>query len=221
MWYKLKRILIYPDGVTEKQVYPAWWKPWANTIAYYPLKEDVLDYSWNWNNWSWNPNSFTGWVANYSWNSTTLPYSIIYRDAYTVSVWVVSEVTSWFKSVMGQHSNSYYWFNILFIKNNNVNYITGNSGYEFTRYYDSNLNWWKLLTCTSDWSTTKLYINWELKATWTYWWKRSDTLYMWYDHWYNGWAFTWKISELIVEDKVRTAQKIQDYYNQTKSNYWL
>ena len=23
MWYKLKRILIYPDGVTEKQVYPA------------------------------------------------------------------------------------------------------------------------------------------------------------------------------------------------------
>ena len=24
MWYKLKRILIYPDGVTEKQVYPAY-----------------------------------------------------------------------------------------------------------------------------------------------------------------------------------------------------
>ena len=40
MWYKLKRILIYPDGVTEKQVYPAWngdlskiWTPTSFTLS--------------------------------------------------------------------------------------------------------------------------------------------------------------------------------------------
>ena len=33
MWYKLKRILIYPDGVTEKQVYPAK-MPWYQEVEY-------------------------------------------------------------------------------------------------------------------------------------------------------------------------------------------
>ena len=33
MWYKLKRILIYPDGVTEKQVYPDK-MPWYQEVEY-------------------------------------------------------------------------------------------------------------------------------------------------------------------------------------------
>ena len=43
MWYKLKRILIYPDGVTEKQVYPYKYpyKPTSNTLLYMPLDWDL------------------------------------------------------------------------------------------------------------------------------------------------------------------------------------
>lgn len=48
MWYKLKRIMMRPNGV-EKQVRPKWWwKPWANTVLYLPLDWDVVDYSSAW-----------------------------------------------------------------------------------------------------------------------------------------------------------------------------
>ena len=49
MWYKLKRILIYPDGVTEKQVYPA-----------------VLEYDFTtWTHW-WTPDT-SAWLQNSNW----------------------------------------------------------------------------------------------------------------------------------------------------------
>lgn len=41
-WYKLSNIYIW-----TQQVRPGGWKPWANTIAYYPLESDANDYSWN------------------------------------------------------------------------------------------------------------------------------------------------------------------------------
>jgi hypothetical protein len=42
-----------------------------------------------------------------------------------------------------------------------------------------------------------------------------------------GWSAVWgryfdgRLSNVIIEDKVRTAQDVADYYNLTKSNYWL
>ena len=44
----------------------------------------------------------------------------------------------------------------------------------------------------------------------------NNTFYLWYDHWYAGWAWNGKISELIFENKIRTAQEISDYYDLTK-----
>jgi hypothetical protein len=40
--------------------------------------------------------------------------------------------------------------------------------------------------------------------------------------WWQSWSNTWALmDELIVEKAWWTAQEISDYYNQTKSNYWL
>lgn len=42
----------------------------------------------------------------------------------------------------------------------------------------------------------------------------------WRKHW-NTNFFRWYISEFIWENKNRTDVEILDYYDQTKSNYWL
>lgn len=235
MWYKLKRILIYPDGVTEKQVYPAWWKPNVNTVAYYPLKENVNDYSGNWYNWSWNPNSFAWWVANYSWASTTLPTSIINANPRTVSCWVNDEgvgVGTHNISVYGQHTTVNYGFCLGYnMKNNDNTYrinivVSGGSGYATSNgvmySYPTALTWWHHIVFMRDSSKSYLYVDGVYIGNTTYSGQTSsNTFYLWYDHWYDGWAWNGKISELIFEDKTRTAEEILNYYNQTKSKYWI
>jgi hypothetical protein len=214
------------------QVRPSGWKPWANTIAYYPLKEDVLDYSGNWNNATWNPNSFTGWVANYSWASTTLPTLLAQAKPLTLSVrindwgvWVWTHNIS----VLWQHTYSWYWLCLTYNMEWNNNYRVGfvlsaNSWNSFLieKTYPNKIIWWHLVTLTRDANIANLYIDWEYIGQTTYSWKTSNrTFYLWYDHWYDGWAWNGKISELIFEDKTWTAQEVADYYNQTKWNYWI
>lgn len=68
MWYKVNK-----RYVGTQQVRPSGWKPWSNTIAYYPLETDANDASWNWHNASWvSGSSYTtvSWKlsANFDWN---------------------------------------------------------------------------------------------------------------------------------------------------------
>lgn len=209
--------------VGTTKVRPSGWKPWANTIAYYPLESDVLDYSWNWNNWSGSPNSFTDGVANYSWNSTTLPKAIINRSVYTVNVWANNSGQTKNTCFIWQHTQSSYWFNMVYTKNSMARYITwpNSNTYSMATYNDANIQGWHLITWVSDGTTMYLYVDGEQKATNTYRGTNNQTLYMGYDHWYNGGAWNWKISKLIIENKVWTADEIVSYYNQTKWNYGL
>ena len=69
----------------------SWWLPWANTLLYMPLNWNVLDYSWNNNNWTIDGSvSFsTVWTMQYAvfnwWaiDLTTLPdfYSFCLDEA--------------------------------------------------------------------------------------------------------------------------------------------
>jgi len=216
--------------VWDKQVRPTWWQPWANTLAYYPLKEDVLDYSGNWNNATWNPNSFIWWVANYSWASTTLPTSLAQAKPLTLcarindgGVWVWTHNIS----VLWQHTYSGYGLCLIYNMEWNNNYRVGfifstNSwaASVLEKTYPNAITWWHLVGLTRDTNIAKLYIDWEYIWQTTYSWKISNmTFYLWYDHWYDGWAWNGKISELIFEDKIWTAQEVADYYNATKDNY--
>ena len=82
---------------------------------------------------------------------------------------------------------------------------------------------WKYVTITFNGSNTvKIYINWVLD------WTNSSAnvpsgtgfaIGANYNH--NGNRWKGGVSELIVENKVRTDQEISDYYNLTKSTYWL
>jgi len=208
--------------------------PWANTIAYYPLKEDVLDYSGNNNNWSWNPNSFTDGVANYSWNSTTMPVALVSSWTITVNVWFYQEAgaADFNKNIsfLWQHTTQNFWFSLKSNSYHDSLYHTyllqsGWSGYATTYSVSTTSStpriWWHNVVWMRDASKIYLYLDGQYQWETTYSWLSSNAFYMWYDHWYDGWAWTGKLSQLIFENRIRTATEISNYYNQTKWNYWI
>lgn len=86
-----------------------------------------------------------------------------------------------------------------------------------------------LMTATVDWWTYKIYKNWSLVQTYSgatiRWWSSTWTrFYIWwaiYSDWTKrsntlSYSYIW---ETILEDRVRTATEIADYYNAFKSDY--
>lgn len=236
MWYKVKRIL-----VGDKQVRPYRFNPWSNTVLYCPLKDDILDHSWN-----------------HTMTAVTSSYGTVAKDStwyYYFNWWyITSENYTWPKqatvstrvnSHTKHHSNLGYWWAFsshyrdsspyhyfAFIPGTEnqatINVTTSNSpsSWVWTDVYW--LLWpnvWRLQTMTysaTDW--WKFYENWELKFSQNIWYDLAQ--YNWPTNIWATFAFTdqyyeWYISEVIYEDKVRTAQEILDYYNWTKSNYGL
>jgi hypothetical protein len=75
---------------------------------------------------------------------------------------------------------------------------------------------------TREWSSWKTYRNnvlfWNATGSGSVWY---NTEVIWnYRPWDKN-PFIWYMSDFIIENKVRTTQEISDYYNQTKTNYWL
>lgn len=75
MWYKLKRILIYPDGVTEKQVYPHY----------------IFDFQHNWDLWwtqAFTSNSWmTTWFDSWQW--------WYWKSTYSMWAWAAIQPPQW------------------------------------------------------------------------------------------------------------------------------
>ena len=225
MGYKLQKIYI-----GQNQVRPdTWWKPWANTIAYYKFDWNLNDSSGNNRNLSMYTGSFsyttTSWGAKYVrfnssayTNTLSIPFN---RTAYTISGWYTLDAvsSSYQKILLDMRADSNYrpraysynnemvwvvsfegrwatfvansWYYIVTVYNNNV----------VTSYINTNVEW----TETYSWSATSCTLRLN---------RASDNTSSIYG---NGWG----ISELIIENKARTAQEISDYYNQTKANYWI
>ena len=216
-----------------------WWKPWANTIAYFPLKEDASDYSWNWYNGTrvgTETYTLLWWVqaATFSTNTgsqkSAKNYITTTADRHTQPI-----TFSWW---IYQIDTNYDWKNP-FSNSNLSDSSNNNYGIRTARSYQLNVWWsstdydtstpvlydqWTLLTTTIENWISKFYVNWTLKYTanvwwdawvhwnWSIWAKRWDAFIYWWDWW---------VREFILENKARTAQEILYYYNLTKANYGL
>jgi hypothetical protein len=71
----------------------------------------------------------------------------------------------------------------------------------------------------------KIYINgvnvWSMSATGTPdFWTNND-IYIWSNEDWTTSLFYWLMSNLIIEDKEWSATDVSNYYNSTKSLYWL
>ena len=207
------------------------WTPWANTIAYYPLESDAKDYSWNNNDGTNNGVTFSNvwgvdcavftsastkiWLP-WFWNFTTL----------TVSAWIKTTASISVSQVVGiapTSDNKNFSLSI-------YNWTATLSRYTWNSYNitDGTVNDWTwhniIGTYTSAW-WTKLYVDWvyiDADSTTTAVSSSSGYTFIgWHQSWQSMFAYSWNISNVILETAERTAQDVQDYFNQTKWDYWI
>jgi len=216
--------------LTLKNFYKTWWTPWANTIAYYPLDSTntVNDISGNWYNLTntmvvfWNYGGVS--CASFDWATSKLTATIWtlpqWASPRTMSLWLYY-IGGANRSIMWYWANRTKWWCFI------INYAASSEWYWLTPYYDdvySNItttSTWMLLTGIYDGTNFKLYINGELACT-----SANITLvtsWINFEIWnpYNTNYLYWYVSNVIIENKVRTATEILDYFNQTKSLYWI
>ena len=232
-WYKIKRVLTW-QGWVEKQIYPAGWEPNANTVAYYPLTSDFSDASWNSRNLtnSWATITTQWWRACWYWNgSSYAEYSWYWltNTARTINVWCYctqASNTQWVVHISTYSVIAPSWS--LWVKFNlwNTNVWPWDWTNASAESVTANVTaWWHNIIVTQSWNTTKLYIDWSLIWTISNYPSEANT-----PNWWSLWSkyysahsekLTWYLSAVILENKVRTAQEISDYYNLTKSTYGL
>ena len=226
MWYKVKRIMVRPNGV-EKQVRPdTWWKPWVNTVFYFPLKSDILDYSWN------NISASGGWTITYQWWAWALISSVITINYstqptnFTASCFMKNVTTSDIIVAFGNLQSSW-WYKGWDIATNVYNAWQPNSirieclWASPTRKQAFTPTLWNttirhLATFVKDWTNSMwyFYIDWSLVGSQSLVWKASTWSYR-----ISEWKmYMW---DVILENKCWTAAEVSKYYNKTKATYWL
>lgn len=202
-----------------------WWQPWANTIAYWKLDGDTTD--------SWPNHATLIGTPNFA-TSGSLTYWVFSDD---IVYWALStstpiSISSWLN--LTNYDNSYMWYFAIWDTAYNRYYLWLNNGKKImllqneqnkTSTTSCPENQWFNLVFTTDWTTTYAYLDWTLIYTVAAWHSVSWTnVYVWCRQepskfkaeWWKGY-----ISNLIIENKVWTADEISAYYNQTKWNYWL
>jgi len=230
MWYKVQSRF-----VGTQQVRPSWWKPWSNTLLYMPFKTDLLDHSWNWvsftNSWGVTIQNgaayFTG--SNYLYSKSFNSISS-YQTNCTISVWFKNtSSTNAERTAIHQFyygSWKYYWYSLWCRSDWKImvqNTYTGSVDWTQPSYWTTQR--WNVVLVRDN--PSKIYINWVLYQNGNT--NDKSSLYSWIWIWwsmrYNGdmWEYKWiwYISEVIIEWKKWTAQEVLNYYNQTKSTYWL
>lgn len=224
---EVKKIMMRPNWV-EKQIRPdTWWKPWANTLAYYPLTSEttVNDMSGNNHNlttsWSWILYDSL-WVGLS--NSSFFSWSAIIPPAwpFTINVWAKYTTLTNEGHVVQQFNSSTNGSAITIWCYNN-NWFSRWKGSGDLEVAPITANQWTNVVYVYTSGTVKFYINCTGYT-------QSRTIntttpnYFWVGSWwetYRRWYMNWNISELIIENKARTDQEVSDYYNLTKWNYWL
>ena len=207
------------------------WKPWANTVAYYPLNSTTTntDQSWNWNTLTnqWAVFWTYGWVNCANTTGKSLYCSIanmpLGASSRTISVWANAQGgTSGWMAIYGYGQSLNSRLYVLYRTTNNWwVLVLGHYPWDAETTTVMDTNKWYLITTTYDGATSKVYINWTLawSSTVTLATTSSNFIISWW--WVGNETFNWYISNVIVENKAWTSDEIANYYNKTKKNYWL
>lgn len=215
-----------------------WWTPGATTVAYRPLKTDYNDYSWNGYNLTANGSvSLTtidgvqcakGWTTSTSYlqsNDVPLPNGGAQR---TVSFWYREVSTSWRHHIFNYGEDATYkrfWMQTSWTSFRMVGW---GSEYGATGFTLTVGNWYHVVL-TYDGTQSLLYYsytinwtasggqNWSLNTTAV----SSDHPLRLFGAKGSSYFSRGYLSEVIVENRVRTSAEIIDYYNETKWNYGI
>lgn len=221
-----------------------WWQPWENTILYCPLTEDTdnkASTSFT-TTLVWTATPQTIWYyfdgSSYlkimlNWSETTESQFVWWTFPFTISIWA--------KSVSGVSSTSNYspvYMTEVYVGHPIAwsSYIIYGTGSRYEMFNWSSPSITPTISDSTQWHlyTIVFYQNQQLiyQDTTLVWLSNNNyilgtsTQNTWYvsfparnyDYWRNKWAYLWTI---IVEKGWWDLQAITDYYDQTKSNYWL
>lgn len=212
------------------------WKPWSNTIAYYPLTTitttsdmkgsgtaydltnwwDVTFWTYNWVNCA----HFGGTATSSRLYSSTSLFT--WSSTFTVNLWYrATDTMNWHNNIFSVWTAN--WTNsfVIWINNPNSQWTL------YVWWWNNDRNAWYLMeqdkwyniTYTHDNWTIKVYVNWNLEYTWSV----SFTIQNWFTWlWtsvYSRDGMIWNLSEVIVESAEWTSDEVAKYYNSTKANY--
>lgn len=216
--------------LTLKNFYRQWWQPWANTIAYYPLTSTttVNDMSWNsrtLTNYSSVSFGTQGGVDCATFNGSNyleIGSQTLNLTEFTMSCWVRWTNTSargflW----MGKFNISYECMAV--IRNTDNKFLAApyweGAGSSSASVSDT----WYNVICVYSNNTYTIYVNTEQwssvnRGVTIYW--NSNVLRLGYGSTGENKLY-WQLSNVIFENKARTATERQDYFNQTKTLYWI
>lgn len=216
---------------------PYEWKPGANTIAYYKFDGNCNDSSSNWYNLTNN------WLTFNTTLSDGTPVAYLDGSSYAIKTWLNLSLTQgtiniWLKKWQNSSSetrwqlaSSAWWFRITPTSTTewNIGHLCYYNGWKWNGSNNtgiSNGNWMNVVA-VADTTGNRVYVNWQLVTLSYSNWNSSTT--MWSVVWDTivigrhqsasaDWT-KWYASNLIFEDKARTAQEVAKYYNRSKWNY--
>lgn len=198
------------------------WQPWANTLLYVPMKDDLTDH------WPSQFSLTNNWV---SLVSTEADIDVWYFDNSSnikcSSVISFTDFHVWFRAKLQQASNQIFaWWNNwnMFLANQSGMWIwIGRNGvaWDSNANYTFNSNNWYYICYDKTWTSFTITINNSVVLSVSN--NKSYSLnwfVIWSDNWENIYTY-WYLSNLIMESVAWSAQEISDYYDQTKSLYGI
>lgn len=219
-----------------------WFKPWADTVAYYPLTSDstVNDMSWNWYTlsvrnstptfWTWQGVDCVYFNGSNDWLYNASVTSDVFWDNATFSFWLYSD-WGWYRvpfaSEQWTSSSALYWLWLFTVYD--PTYTVRN--WRWNSYADvassvpvSSSQRYHILITREGGTKFSVYVNNELKGTnnigsrWNW-----AILYLWHYMERNSFVarYKWWMSDFIIEKKVWAEEERTNYFNQVKAKYWL
>lgn len=207
--------------------------PWANTVAYYEFNNNLNDSSGNGYNMSlrtWTvAYNTTSWGAKYAHfnNSTYTNYTTISIDAtksYTISFWYNPQYDYWndwrrpIFELWISGSNT-------FLTVYSTLYSFSDTWFTSTQIFSPTINQWYYITIVRTPTAITYYVNNTVVASWTITNTNGGNARFKFNQVWDtdssNYANNIYISEFIIENKERSGQEIQDYFNNTKMFYWI
>ena len=195
----------------EKKIRPivSEWRPTANTLAYYPFKENNADQT---GRTSLLPSSQQKWELWYRFSQKTIytPKVSAKFASYRIKPWVVN--ASQFLSVWAIEE----WYTSFLMGHPDVNgYANSVQTFDGTNWYNVKLNLeankWYHLAYGNDGEKTVVYVNGEQKIIRTW----PPAPFIWYESILT--STTSELYDFILESKARTPEEVKAYYDSTKA----
>lgn len=210
--------------------------PNENTILYLPIDDNdsntVYDHSWNGNNFSWYGS--TNYSSTPSWwrciysggNCIQRNWSLISSWPMTLNMRAYVYTYSWSRCLFFDAMDNFTDKKWVYIFDGDITYWDGSNMRTWSSYtYPKDA--WQNIIRTFNWQTVKIYVNWVKVDEQT---KSYDILYSdnpivifwWYAvNWGRAYFAYTKMSDIIIENREWTQTEAEDYFDQTKWDYWI